>query len=128
MTVLSVPLGLERYQPQDRRRRSRARAVWRIAKWPWISKEEMNGEMLPGSSGETAPIGVQFLVRLEEICVAMSYGVIRKRRARLLASWGCKVVDVALSLNNPAALSQQWAFTAFSSLSARLCHLLVRVG
>lgn len=71
MTVLSVPLGLLRYQPQHRRMRSSARLVSPIVKWACISKLDMKGDMFSGSSGATAPIGVQFLRRLVEIVWAV---------------------------------------------------------
>lgn len=72
-----------------------------MVKWPWISKEEMNGEIFSGSSGVTAPMGVQFLVSCFEIRDARVLLVILYRSAMLFASCGWSVVDVALSLNAP---------------------------
>ncbi len=102
MTVDWVPLGLFKYQPQHLRIRSSARAVWPIEKCAWISKDEMKGEMFSGSSGATAPIGVQFLSRLVDTVSAFeSLLVTLKRTAMLFASCGYRVVAVALSLNAP---------------------------
>lgn len=90
MTVLSVPLGLLRYQPQERRMRSSARLVCPMVKWAWISKLDINGDIFSGSSGATAPIGVQFLRRLVDISLAVEdVGETTPNRiAMLLASWG----------------------------------------
>ena len=55
--------------------------------------------MLPGSSGVSAPMGVQFFVNAVEMDWAWAEeGETRpKRRAMLFASWGWRVVSVALS-------------------------------
>lgn len=58
--------------------------------------------MLPGSSGVSAPIGVQFFNRLEEIDSALAEVFTASNRiAMLFASCGCSVVAVALSLKEP---------------------------
>ena len=67
MTVDSVPLGLLMYQPQLRLIRSRARSALPIVKCAAISKLDIKGEMFPGSSGEMAPIGPQFLTRFVDM-------------------------------------------------------------
>lgn len=77
-----------------------------MVKWAWISNEEMNGEMFSGSSGATAPMGVQLRVSFCEIDCARELeadeaGTTPNRTAMLFASCGCKVVAVALSLNAP---------------------------
>lgn len=46
----------------------------------------MKGEMLPGNSGETAPMGDQFFKRLDEIERDWEDDVTEKRIERLLAS------------------------------------------
>ncbi|KAG9967117.1 hypothetical protein KCU61_g656, partial [Aureobasidium melanogenum] len=56
------------YQPQLRRIRSSARLLWPATRCACISKDEMNGEMLFGSSGASAPMGVQ----LSLVSVALS--------------------------------------------------------
>lgn len=62
----------------------------------------MNGLILSGNSGVSAPIGVQFLSRLEEMDWALEEeSTTSKRIAMLFASWGCRVVAVALSLKAP---------------------------
>jgi hypothetical protein len=68
----------------------------------------MNGLIFPGSSGELAPMGVQFLSRLVEILWAFEEeSTTSKRTDMLFASWGCRVVAVALSLKAPYGASQQ---------------------
>lgn len=62
----------------------------------------MKGDMFRGSSGVSAPIGVQFLRRFVDIDSAFEgVSTTEKRRAMLFASWGWSVVAVALSLNEP---------------------------
>lgn len=78
----------------------------------------MKGDMFSGSSGATAPMGVQFLVSWSEMLDARSASTTPKRRARLFASCGWRDVEVALSLNAPYAGSKQFAFMAFFSFSA----------
>lgn len=63
MTVDPVPFGCDAYQPHERRIRSSASCGWCAARWPCSSSEEMKGEMLPGSSGVSAPMGVQLVGR-----------------------------------------------------------------
>ena len=106
MTVEPVPLRWLAYQPQLLRMSSRARVVpvWLVrVKWAWISKLEMKGDMLPGSSGASAPMGVQFYVSAVEMSWAVweEGGMRSKRMAMLFASWGWRVVRVALSRKAP---------------------------
>ena len=68
--------------------------------------------MLPGSSGASAPMGVQFFVRLWEMREARDgcWGVSDarpKRSAMLFASWGWRSVVVALSRKLLAGSSQR---------------------
>jgi hypothetical protein len=67
-----------------------------MEKCPCISKEEMKGEAVPVSSGMMAPMGVQFSRRRVGVEVGMP-----KSNDMLFASWGWRVVRVALSLKAP---------------------------
>lgn len=62
----------------------------------------MKGDIFSGSSGATAPIGVQFFNKLLETLSAFAEeSTTSNRTAMLLASCGCRVVAVALSLKAP---------------------------
>jgi hypothetical protein len=93
-----------------------------MVKCACISKLEINGEMFPGSSGVTAPIGVQFLSKFVEILSALVVLTTSNKTAMLFASCGCRVVSVALSLKAPYPVSQQYSLTAAFKETARLFH------
>jgi len=81
--------------------------------------------MFCGSSGATAPIGDQFFVKALEIDVALGSvgGMTPKRRAMLLASWGYRVVLVALSLKAPYFVSNVCLVIAVLRSVARFNHV-----
>ena len=83
--------------------------------------------MFPGSSGVTAPIGVQFLSKLVETLSAFAeVSTTSKRMDMLFASCGYKVVAVALSLKAPYEVSQQYLLMAVLRDAARLVHVAFR--
>jgi hypothetical protein len=98
-----------------------------MVKCACISKLEINGDMFPGSSGVTAPIGVQFLSKLAEILSALVVLTTSNKTAMLFASCGCRVVSVALSLKAPYPVSQQYSLIAAFKETARLFHVADRL-
>lgn len=97
INVEPVPLGWLMYQPHVFLKRSRARVAFPIAKWAWSSKLVMKGEILFGNSGLAGPMSVQYSWRRSEMSDVMFGYVTLNRMAKLLASCGYRVVDVALS-------------------------------
>jgi hypothetical protein len=71
-------------------------------------------------------MGVQFCRRFEEILAALSGSTRPYRRAMLFASWGCRSVAVALSLNAPYESSQQCSLMDCLRSEARAFHLSAR--
>lgn len=69
--------------------RSRARWVAPVVRCACSSSEEMKGEIVWGSSGETAPIAFQLCVRDSEMCSErLDMGINEVSSESEFASWG----------------------------------------
>jgi hypothetical protein len=85
--------------------------------------------MLPGSSGASAPMGVQFCVRAVDTdwAIAEEGGTKEKRSAMLFASWGWREVRVALSRKAPTEASKVCVRMAVWRAVARFVYVSARV-